>query len=877
MNIKIEFKYAYFIFNISSFAMNLPISDEQCLIINYLKTNNVMVDAVAGSGKTTTNLHIAKHNKSKKILLLTYNAKLRLETKEKCIIHELRNIEVHSYHSFCVKYYDTRAYRDKVIKKIITENTELKTNINFDIIIIDEAQDVKLIFYNLVCKIIKDNKNEIKMCVLGDKSQSIYNYSGSDERYLTYADKCFASINNLEWKRCGLTESFRITNGMALFVNKYLLNYKQIVSNKQGNKPEYVICNIFKTPFEYIQSYLNNGYAPSDIFILSYSLRNPAHPALTLENDIKTKLKNINIYVANSDDESVNKEMLRDKLVFLTFHQAKGLERKIILVFGFDNSYFKYFDKNNDNKFVCPNVLYVAATRAMEHLVLFHSHDHEYLPFINPVKLHEYTNLIIKKELSACNRGTPPPKIESPISLCRHLSSEVIGNCMELLNIRSIRPIGAKIVLPKVINDITTEEVACINGIAIPIYFQYLKTRTLAMLDYLTDNENITLLTQGCYDKNEVNALYTIDEIKQEIENNNLSIEKMLYLATRWWSYNSSILYKIKQLKKYNWIKIEDMDGAVASLDSLGISENAKYEDRINAVYKNTEIVGFIDCIDNDKNIIYEWKCVDEIEDIHYLHLAIYAYMNETKKIKMKDNTDYKYCLYNVLTDELNELIINYKQLKKIVAYIIIKKNAKICSDDEFFKNLKLNKTDIVPVPDPLNYMICDIETDGHDLIIQIAYQIYTHEFKLLKEEDLIINNGNYETDYYNHFTKEFIKRKGLHPSDALNIFKNDLQLCKIIVGHNIEGFDIPKLKTYSYKNKINLIFPLAIDTMLTSKDFVKTTNKLGKRKYPKLNELYEKLFNTKLDDKKQHNAIYDVEITYKCFIELVNKKIITL
>ena len=57
--------------------MELPeISSEQNNIIEQLSlNNNVVVDSVAGSGKTTSNLHIALHFNHKNILLLTYKYK----------------------------------------------------------------------------------------------------------------------------------------------------------------------------------------------------------------------------------------------------------------------------------------------------------------------------------------------------------------------------------------------------------------------------------------------------------------------------------------------------------------------------------------------------------------------------------------------------------------------------------------------------------------------------------------------------------------------------------------------------------------------------------------------------------------------------------
>ena len=103
--------------------MFLPvISNEQNNIIEKLKNNNVVVESVAGSGKTTTSLYIAKYFSNNKILLLTYNAKLKLETREKIKNLEIKNMEIHSYHSFCVKNYDKKCFTDSNIIALLSNN-----------------------------------------------------------------------------------------------------------------------------------------------------------------------------------------------------------------------------------------------------------------------------------------------------------------------------------------------------------------------------------------------------------------------------------------------------------------------------------------------------------------------------------------------------------------------------------------------------------------------------------------------------------------------------------------------------------------------------------------------------------------------------------
>ena len=54
-------------------------SNDQQKILYAIQKNNVIVDSIAGSGKTATILHIANEFQDKNILLLTYNKRLKFE------------------------------------------------------------------------------------------------------------------------------------------------------------------------------------------------------------------------------------------------------------------------------------------------------------------------------------------------------------------------------------------------------------------------------------------------------------------------------------------------------------------------------------------------------------------------------------------------------------------------------------------------------------------------------------------------------------------------------------------------------------------------------------------------------------------------------
>jgi superfamily I DNA/RNA helicase len=203
--------------------MELPIiSDEQSNIVSLLKYNNVAVDAVAGSGKTTTILYIAKTYENKNVLLLTYNKRLRQETIQRSNNLDLKNIEIHTYHSYCYKYYSNKCITDSGIINVIKNNTETKNNNVYDILIIDEAQDMTLLYYKLIHKIYADTIVDSRICILGDHHQSIFQFNNADERYLIYADRLF-NLNKHSWKKTTLKISYRLTNEMSELLNKCFL------------------------------------------------------------------------------------------------------------------------------------------------------------------------------------------------------------------------------------------------------------------------------------------------------------------------------------------------------------------------------------------------------------------------------------------------------------------------------------------------------------------------------------------------------------------------------------------------------------------------------------------------------------------------------
>ena len=82
---------------------------------------------------------------------------LRHEIKEKVRELKLKNIEVHTYHSFAVKYYSATAHTDTGIRQMLRETDGPKRPIElFDIVVLDEAQDMTTLYFELILKMSKD-------------------------------------------------------------------------------------------------------------------------------------------------------------------------------------------------------------------------------------------------------------------------------------------------------------------------------------------------------------------------------------------------------------------------------------------------------------------------------------------------------------------------------------------------------------------------------------------------------------------------------------------------------------------------------------------------------------------------------------------------
>lgn len=688
--------------------MDITPSEEQINILNKLENHNVIVDSVAGSGKTSTVLFISERYKDLDILVLTYNSQLKTETRKRAAGCD--NLEVHSYHSFCVSNYDKNAYTDDKVNIVVQGDVAPNSIISYDIIIADETQDLTPLLYHFFCKVLKDNKKRktCKIMIMGDQLQSIYKFREADPRFITMSDKIFNGFNDLPWINCKLSESFRCNVPTVEFINNCMIGYDRLISTKPYHiKPDYVICNSYNYPSEVIDTYLKK-YKPQEIFVLGFSIKDKT-PIKQLANYVTNNL-NIPIYCSTSDQESLDSRVIENKLVFSTIHQAKGRERKAVLLLGFDSSYFEFYDKNADMN-ICPNEFYVAVTRASEHVTIIHDSKKSYLPFLKSNKLKEYTNFSIfaskctvKLKMAREENGNMytvtelvgylPFSVENTCS--KYITTKVLNDSGDKLNVQNIVKMdGAK----GSIHGSVYESVSDITGIAIPANFEYKKLGKSTLFSKNIVERNISILEEGAKNGTTKSKLAMITKLKKfsktlkdfhekYIENmdiKNLSVSDLLKVSLYYSSQQNKTDYKLKQITNFNWLTNDILTEGTTRLMNVVKGKNLLFEESLELTVHGVTIMAEVDCIDLDNKIVYEFKCTNDLSAVNNIQTALYMYMH--KKITKQEN--YRYILFNIFTNELKEITSNMENLEKILNVLLEHKISDRAekTDDEFLED----------------------------------------------------------------------------------------------------------------------------------------------------------------------------------------------
>lgn len=703
-------------------------NSEQKLIIESIGKGNVCVDAVAGSGKTTLSLKIAEHYSSKKILLLTFNARLKTETRQRASAVGLTNIEAHSFHAFGLKYYRDPCRGDEDMLAILEHNLKPRRRTCFDIVIIDEAQDLKELFYRFVLKIFNDfaDAELSHLCVLGDVFQMVYEVFGADARFLQHTSACFP-LNTAQWVSRPLHTTYRLTRSMVHFINKVVLGQERLLCTKTHDEKVELHETSWSSDAETTQDLtalwhglIQKGYRDGEIMILAPSVKSTN--AKSSINKFVHYLcdRGHKLYVDRSrDDYCASEEEVANKILFTNFVKAKGLERKLVIVMCFDASYFEYYARDSSPQTVT-NAMYVALTRAKEKLVLVKDRRNEHLPFLNRAVMHSQAMQPFLVIHGTTRSQTSQKKDDWEIqkitvtSLCdlpnRFLYHDRLA---KLVRFRVLsRNVGCRKDEGTLLNTVKdgkeynesldiTEDSSCINGLAIPIYHYLKRYPDLknSMISYLNDALSEMSRTLKSDDANELLArlITIVDTIKQgESEQGiTLSLSDTLLLASLLHCNHDSLYFPLLQLPRdFAWLSKNCFDAGERRMQSLLKDEEP---DKI-------EIHSELDCESEENHIkyklkgvldfetdrsFYEFKCTKELTFTHQLQTALYGLMVRQQSAKTPGAVDRRVRLYNINTNELWELVSEECELWQMLQLLLHAKEhpLRTISTAEFMEN----------------------------------------------------------------------------------------------------------------------------------------------------------------------------------------------
>lgn len=164
--------------------------------------------------------------------------------------------------------------------------------------------------------------------------------------------------------------------------------------------------------------------------------------------------------------------------------------------------------------------------------------------------------------------------------------------------------------------------------------------------------------------------------------------------------------------------------------------------------------------------------------------------------------------------------------------------------------------------------------------LVQISWILQTDNRKnILSKGDFIIRPDGFEipkeSSDVHGITTERALAEGEDLKKVVYYFLGAAKLADVIVGHNV-SYDMhvvgaELIRTWG-KDFIQDL--KTEDTMLASIEFCGIPSPYGRGfKYPKLMELYKKLFNKEFDD--AHNSMADITATAECYWALKTRKIL--
>lgn len=567
------------------------LSDEQEVFLHKaLLGENILVDACIGSGKTTAIQQLCRaFPETTQILYLTYNKLLKLDAKGKI---KNKNVTVTNYHGFAFHMLRKVGVEPNIADAIQLFN-DIKPQIKtYDVLIIDEYQDIEQEFSEML-EYIKSTNPTIQIIAVGDMAQKIYDKTTLDVS--AFMEEFLGPHIKLVFTKC-----FRLSAELAKKLGR--IWKKQIIGVNDS-------CVVEKMTVPEVMRFLS-VQDPKEVLCLGSRTGDMANVLNNLENSYSDRFNKKTVYASIADKDSLGKsEPSKTTAIFTTFDSSKGLERKICVVFDFTESYWNVRVKKPQQKYeILRNIFCVAASRGKEHII-FVTGDEALL-----------------SEETILTEPNSETKYDDTVNISEMFDfkyREDVENCYALLECSEIE------VDDKSVIDITPTDGLIDLSPCIGIY------------------QEAVFFNQDQYDIDKEIELYfrTHKNGSKGKEAAKLSLdEKILYLTaleTKQERYQKQVTTPFVSDSEQKAI-IERLSKIFIRDETVQVQcEIPFYEE--NSDHECFTAIGLCDVLKN--NVIYELKFVSELSHVHFLQCACYMIALKIDKgilWNTRDNTRYE-------------------------------------------------------------------------------------------------------------------------------------------------------------------------------------------------------------------------------------------
>lgn len=801
--------------------------NEQIKIIKASLNHNIRVLAGAGSGKTTTIGCRIKYlldtvTTPDKILVLTFNIEARKNLED--MLDQLMGfnikMEIRTIDSFCNKikgdfsngfHQGSNGQSNEngcyslselgIIGRKIMEKYGREIAGQYEHVFFDEFQDVNDDQFRILKKFVA---NGCKLTVIGDDSQNIYQFRGSDNYYIINFDKIIPKTQTFK-----ITTNYRSTGEIVRLANDSIgFNKEKIQKNMTAKTKDRGIIDLIisESGSHEIEELINKiNYYTQELGIPHGEIAILSRITFGLKV-VETEFEKIKMpYVALISDQYSNdyKQVIQeDKIVLSTIHKAKGLEWKVVFIIGLRDAYFpNHMNNGLKNIEEERRLFYVAVTRAKKYLhFITNTKDVPLTRFIGEIKNHVKVDIktkkIIKNGLFTGNDDDNKKDFYSVTKFIELLSGK---------RIEEMRNLG-------LVPDLKIDQV--------PVF-----TEPIQFSDHL--KKNVFESDYGIFCDYYMTRQLMINN-KQKIKD--VNVEKILLAINL--TDNEKLLYDKYQLKKYFPNKIFTVP--ITDCDKNNVNDLIR---KITQKMEHAKIDCFAmeDIMKNGSvsDFFYPPSFMSKLSEEYKI------YKDSSKNINASTSTDpiYYTSLCAKFNDDRRRLVYRnvqdlYKEnnksvLPRIDEYVdMIKKNHIVCKL-RMNKMYKINKDNVLlggelDYIDITNSTLCDIKCSEGDFKVEwliqllIYYALFKcnpdccneHDDPLLYEKICIQNVGifniftgkyystqlpeNYDWELLLEYIESILKEdlKGIREKHSVHDPLNDLDL--MIPDNNSNDIELP-------------------------------------------------------------------------------------